>query len=137
MDSGADENLWFINQLDETLKADLLGRIEDKADIDKIHEAVMGKYKEGKGVETNKQCYERVQKLKQQLKCELTDEVLPELAKSTRHKILVMTHSRVLQCLTASGFDPDASSFRGEGKGHPQLPGCRYFKNCEIKPFEA
>lgn len=52
---------------------------------------------EGNGVEGNAGVYARVQKLKKQLKKEMNDEsTKQELAISSRHKILVVTHSRVL-----------------------------------------
>lgn len=59
-----------------------------------VHQTMMDKYKEGNGVEGNQGIYDRVQKLKQLLAQEVTEN--SEELKNNNDKILLVAHSRVL-----------------------------------------
>jgi hypothetical protein len=64
------------------------------------------------------------------LKAALKQEVFLE----DKNKILVVTHSRVLQSFSASGVEanqgPEISSV-----GPDELVGARYYHNCEVVPY--
>ena len=87
----------------------------------------------GKGVEGNSGIYRRVQRLKEMLKeyhdKQLTDQEKEQIKNSNDQKILVVTHSRVLQSFSATGIDTDGivqnEHERIMGKG--LLVGATYF----------
>jgi len=97
--------------------------------MDYVHKVVMDKYMQGRGVEGNSGIYKRVQEIKHQLIEELTPEMKEKLQESPLNKILLVTHSRVLQAFSASGIK--------KVKGVNTLVDARYFQNCEVVPFKS
>lgn len=59
-----------------------------------VYQIMMDKFREGNGVEGNQGIYDRVQKLKQLLAQEVTDN--SKDIKNNNDKILLVAHSRVL-----------------------------------------
>ena len=111
---------WFLDILtDSSLKDEL-----KRDSIEGVYEAILAKYREGKGVEKNQGIYDRVQILKDSLKQFINPE----------GKVLVVTHSRVLQSFSSKGVrmaqGPVYSSV-----GPDELIEPRYYNNCEIVPY--
>lgn len=59
-----------------------------------VYQTMMEKFREGNGVEGNQGIYDRVQKLKQLLSQEVTDN--SKDIKNNNDKILLVAHSRIL-----------------------------------------
>ena len=95
----------------------------------------MTKYREGKGVEGNRGIYDRVQKLKELLKNELDEETKKFVQADSKNKILVVTHSRVLQSFSAKGIQKVEGPMSSVGPD--ELIDARYFQNCEIMPYKS
>ena len=134
---GCHENLWFLNILQNSdLREPLIAEcMKDPENMDHVLETVMEVFRKGDGVEGNHGVWLRVQKLKEIMKKELEGVQLT----APNHKILVVTHSRILQTFSASAFTLDEGvqqvSQAVVGKG--SLVGARYFQNCEVLPYKA
>ena len=79
-------------------------------------------------LESNQQIYERVQILKQKMMRMLEEDPVlkKQITRSRRHKILMVTHSRVMQAFTSEGVRKSDDGFVGE----------QYFQNCEVYPAD-
>ena len=96
----------------------------------------MDLYREGKGVENNIGIYNRVQKVKEYLKnlvLELKESNGKNVFGSSKNKILVVTHSRVLQSFSAKGVEQNVEN--PDMGFTDRLVDPTYFQNCEIVPY--
>ena len=99
------------------------------------HQAIMKMYRETGQVEGIQGIYDRVQKLKECLKEEIDEETAKFLAESSRNKILVVTHNRVLESFTAKGVGQKPATESSAAENY--LIDKKYFDNCEVYPFFA
>ena len=112
-----DDDKWWIDILqNQQLKKELL-------EAEDVNKKAMEIYLKGQGVEGTQGMWERVQKLKQLLKLEIPQD---------DKKVLMVTHSRVLQTLSAKSYDMSLKSSYGPG----ELVGSRYYRNCQIMPYK-
>jgi len=98
----------------------------------KIYKVLAQWFLAGSGaVEGNLGVYDRVQHLKTLLLDELTPKIKAELRQSNTHKVLMVTHSRILATFSASGVVPEEI--------HPQgiLTDYTYYQNVEAVPYTA
>ena len=65
------------------------------------------------------------------LQDELDHKTRSKIAESPQNKILLVTHSRILQCFSAKGTTKD----RFGGNLKTGFADARWFNNCEVLPY--